>query len=245
MKRFDYLAPKNLREALSMMSDRPEAIPLAGGTDILVQMKGGQRSVETLLSLKRIPELLHCTHNGALTLGSAVTLGQICANQQIQQEYAALSIGAGLIGPVQTRNVATVGGNVCNAAPSADTASPLLVLDAQAVIVSIQGERRIPLTAFFLGPGHTVLQAGELLKDIVMPTPAARSGSFYLRHTPRARMDIAVVGVAAAVANQRALSAYAKVGLRPFQDFFERGELYRYFTKKLIDTARIKRVRVD
>jgi len=199
MKRFDYLTPKNLREALEMMSDRPEAIPLAGGTDILVQMKEGHRSVEALLSLKRIPELHHYVHNGTLTLGSAVTLGQISANQQIQQEYAALSIGASLIGSVQTRNVATVGGNVCNAAPSADTAPPLLVLDARAVIVGTQGERTIPLTAFFLGPSRTVLQPGELLKEIVVPKPAARSGSFYMRHTPRARMDIAVAAAAAAI----------------------------------------------
>ncbi|MCP4406006.1 MAG: xanthine dehydrogenase family protein subunit M [bacterium] len=199
MKRFDYLTPKNLAEALAMMADRPEAIPLAGGTDILVQMKEGQRSVKTLLSLKRISDLHHRAYNGALTLGSALTLGQICADRQIQQEYTALSTGAGLIGSLQTRNVATVGGNVCNAAPSADTAPPLLVLDAQAVIVGAQGERAIPLSAFFLGPGRTVLQAGELLKEIVVPKPAARSSSFYMRQTPRARMDIAVVGVAAAV----------------------------------------------
>ena len=149
MKRFDYLTPKNLAEALAMMSDRPEAIPLAGGTDILVQIKEGQRSVKALLSLKRIPELHHQAHNGALTLGSAVTLGQICADRQIQGEYSALSISAGLIGSVQIRNMATVGGNLCNAAPSADTAPPLLVLDAQAVVVGTQGERRVPLANFF------------------------------------------------------------------------------------------------
>lgn len=199
MKRFDYLTPKNLAEALAMMLDRPEAIPLAGGTDILVQIKEGQRSVKALLSLKRIPELHHQVHNGALTFGSAVTLGQICADRQIQGEYSALSISAGLIGSVQIRNMATVGGNLCHAAPSADTAPPLLVLDAQAVVVGSHGERTIPLTTFFLEPGHTVLQAGELLKDIIVPKPAACSGSFYIRHTPRARMDIAVVGVAAAV----------------------------------------------
>jgi len=199
MKRFDYLAPKNLAEALAMMADRPEAFPLAGGTDILVQMREGQRSVKALLSLKRIPELHHQTHNGMLALGSAVTLGQICADQQIQQQYTALSVGAGLIGSLQIRNVATVGGNLCNAAPSADTAPPLLVLDAQAVIAGSQGERTIPLTAFFLEPGCTALRPGELLKDIVVPKPANRSGSFYMRHTPRTKMDIAVAGAAAAV----------------------------------------------
>jgi carbon-monoxide dehydrogenase medium subunit len=137
--------------------------------------------------------------NGALTFGSAVTVGQIAANQRIQQDYTALAIGAGLIGSVQIRNMATVGGNLCNAAPSADTAPPLLVLGAQAVIASARGERKIPLETFSLGPGQTVLQPGELLKEIVVPKPPKGSGSFYLRHTPRARMDIAVVGAAAAI----------------------------------------------
>ena len=226
MQRFDYLAPKNLKEAFEMMSDHPEAIPLAGGTDLLVQMKEGHRSVRALLSLKRIPEVHQFAQNGRLTFGSAVTVGQIAANQQIQLDYTALARGAGLIGSVQIRNMATVGGNLCNAAPSADTAPPLLVLGAQAVIASAQGERTIPLEAFFLGPGQTALQAGELLKEIVVPKPSALSGSFYVRHTPRARMDIAVVGVAAAVTLDKdgkiadgrlALGAVAPVPMRATQ----------------------------
>jgi len=199
MKRFDYLAPKNLREALEMMSDRPEAIPLAGGTDLLVQMKEEHRPVQALLGLKRVPEVHQFALNGTLTFGSAVTVGQIAANPQIQQDYTALAMGAGLIGSVQIRNMATVGGNLCNAAPSADTAPPLLVLGAQAVIASSRGERTISLEAFFVGPGQTVLQPGELLKEVIVPRLPDGSGSFYVRHTPRARMDIAVVGVAAAI----------------------------------------------
>jgi CO/xanthine dehydrogenase FAD-binding subunit len=199
MKRFEYLAPKNLTEALQMMADWPDAAPLAGGTDILVQMKEQHRPIEALLSLRRVTELHQSAHNGTLTLGAAVTVGQIVANQQIQQDYTALAMGAGLIGSVQIRNMATVGGNLCNAAPSADTAPPLLVLSAQAVITSTQGERIIPLEEFFLGPGRTALKPGELLKEIVVPSPPDRSGSCYLRQTPRAWMDIAVVGVATAI----------------------------------------------
>jgi len=226
MKRFEYLVPESLQEALQMLSDRPEAIPLAGGTDLLVQVKEGSRSVETLLSLKRVTELRQYAYNGALTLGSTVTVGRIAADPQIQQVYAALAMGAGLIGSVQIRNVATVGGNLCNASPSADTAPPLLVLGAQAVIASVQGERTIPLEEFFEGPGRTALQAGELLTAITLPQPAQRSGSFYLRHTPRARMDLAVVGVAAAVTVEAdgsivdarlALGAAAPVPLRARQ----------------------------
>jgi len=226
MKRFEYLAPKSLKEALQILSDRPEAIPLAGGTDLLVRVKEGSRSVETLLSLKRVPELRQYTHNGTLTLGSTVTVGRIAADLWIQQAYAALALGAGLIGSAQIRNVATVGGNLCNAAPSADTAPPLLVLGAQAVIAGAQGERTVPLEEFFEGPGRTALQAGELLTAITLPRPAQRSGSFYLRHTSRARMDLAVVAVAAAVTVEAdgsivdarlALGAVAPVPLRARQ----------------------------
>jgi carbon-monoxide dehydrogenase medium subunit len=182
-----------------MLSDRPEAIPLAGGTDLLVQVKEGARSVETLLSLKRIPELRRFSHNGALTLGSTVTVGQIAADPQVQRDFTALAMGTGLIGSVQIRNMATVGGNLCNAAPSADTAPPLLVLGAQAVIAGPQGERTMSLDALFLGPGRTALQPGELLKAVIVPRQPEGSGSFYVCHTPRARMDLAVVGVAAAI----------------------------------------------
>lgn len=223
MRRFDYLAPRSLAEALEMMSDRPGAVPLAGGTDLLVQMREGHRSIETLLSLRRVPEVQGWAHNGALAFGSAVTVGQIAADPQIREDWTALSMGAGLIGSVQIRNVATVGGNVCNAAPSADTAPPLLVLGAQAVIAGARGERTVPLEAFFLGPGQTVLRPGELLKEIVVPRPPQRTGSFYVRHTPRVRMDLAVAGVAAAVtlesdgtiaAARLALGAVAPVPMR-------------------------------
>jgi CO/xanthine dehydrogenase FAD-binding subunit len=226
MKRFEYLAPRSLKEALQILSDRPEAIPLAGGTDLLVRVKEGSRSVETLLSLKRVPELRQYAHNGTLILGSTVTVGRIAADPRIQQAYTALAVGAGLIGSVQIRNVATVGGNLCNASPSADTAPPLLVLGAQAVIAGAQGERTIPLEEFLKGPGRTALQAGELLTAITLPQPAQRSGSFYLRHTPRARMDLAVVGVAAVVTVEAdgsivdarlALGAAAPVPLRARQ----------------------------
>jgi carbon-monoxide dehydrogenase medium subunit len=200
MKRFDYLAPTSLAEALEILSERPEAVPLAGGTDLLVQIKEGSRSVETLLSLKRVPGLAGCACNGKLTLGSMVTLRQIAANEQIQRDYAALAIGAGLIGSVQIRNLATLGGNLCNAAPSADTAPPLLVLGAQAVCANAQGQyTTVPLDAFFVGPGYAVLGSNELLLEISVPQPARRSGSFYVRHTPRARMDLAVASVAAAI----------------------------------------------
>ncbi len=197
MKKFDYLAPTNLGEALEMLRDRPEAKPLAGGTDVLIQLKDGRISMDALVSLKRIPELQTLQHNGKLTIGSAVTTGQIAADKQIQESYTALALGTALIGSVQIRNMATVGGNICNASPSADSVPPLLALGAEIVLANAQGERTVPLNEFYLGPGETVMQPGELLKEIVVPKPPKGSGSYYLRHTPRAWMDIATVGVAA------------------------------------------------
>jgi CO/xanthine dehydrogenase FAD-binding subunit len=200
VKRFDYLAPTSLREAVEILRDNPQAFPLAGGTDLLVQIKERQRPVSAVMSLKRVPEVHEYVNNGALMIGSAVEVSRIASDPGIQQMYTALAAGAGLIGSVQIQNMATAGGNICNASPSADTAPPLLVFDARAVIASAQGEHALPLTAFFLGPGKTALRPGELLKAIHLPHPPARSGSFYYRHTPRARMDIAVVGVAAMLA---------------------------------------------
>jgi CO/xanthine dehydrogenase FAD-binding subunit len=200
VKRFDYLAPTSLKEALEILHEHPETSPLAGGTDLLVQIKERNRPVSAVMSLKRVQEVHEYVNNGVLAIGSAVTAGQIAGDPRAQQAYTALAVGAGLIGSIQIQNMATVGGNICNASPSADTAPPLLALDAEAVIASVQGERTLPLTAFFLGPGKTVLKPGELLKAIQLPHPKTYSGSFYYRHTPRARMDIAVVGVAAMLA---------------------------------------------
>ena len=127
------------------------------------------------------------------------TVGKVADHPGIRQDYTALAMGAGLIGSVQIQNMATVGGNICNASPSADTAPGLLASGAQVVLASAMGERSLPLEAFFLGPGKTALQPGELLVRLELPIPPAHCGSFYLRHTPRARMDLAFVGVAAAV----------------------------------------------
>lgn len=215
MRRFDYLAPTRMDEAIDMLRGRPEALALAGGTDVLVQIKEGGRRVGALLSLKRIGELhTYGFENGHLLLGAAVTAGEVAADPRIHGEMGGLADGAGLIGSIQIRNMATVGGNICNASPSADTAPPLLALGAEAVIAGPGGERLAPLDQFFVGPGQTVLQPGELLKAIRIPVPPERSGSYYLRHTPRAWMDIAVVGAAAAVTlDEDGIIAAARIGL--------------------------------
>ena len=199
MKPFEYFAPDRLDEALDILHSRPEAQVLAGGTDLLVQARERNRSIPALVSLRRISELNTVASNGFLSLGTMQTVGKVSAHPSIRQDYTALAMGAALIGSVQIQNMATVGGNICNASPSADTAPGLLVSGAHVVLASAQGERNLPLEAFFQGPGKTALQPGELLIRLELPHPPAHFGSFYLRHTPRGRMDLAFVGVAAAV----------------------------------------------
>ena len=227
MNRIGYLVPAHWEEALQMKANKPEVFPLAGGTDILLQMKEGRRHVESLMSLRRISDAHRLGYEDeTLMLGPAVKAAQLECDQHIQSAHTALAMGAHLIGSVQIRNMATVGGNLCNAAPSADMAPPLLVFDTQAVIAKADRERRMALKDFFQGPGRTVLAPDELLTGLIVPRLPARSGSCYLRHTPRAWMDIAVVGVAASVtldqadqvlAARIALGAVAPVPMRAFE----------------------------
>jgi carbon-monoxide dehydrogenase medium subunit len=131
----------------------------------------------------------------------------------VRAAYAAVAESAALIGSVQVRNLATIGGNLCNAAPSADMAPPLLALDADAVIVGPGTERRVPLASFFLDARRTVLAPDELLAELVLPAPEPRSGGHYLRHTPRRELDIAVVGVASEITLTDGVCGKARIAL--------------------------------
>ncbi len=200
MPNFDYEAPTTLAEALKLMARPGEVRPLAGGTDIIDQLKSNRRNADLVVDMKRIPELLELSMNGSgLRIGSAVSCTDVLNFTAKHGGYPALSESAALIGSVHIQNRASVGGNVCNAAPSADTIPPLLVHEAVAHTVGASGnssgEREIPLIDFFAGPGQTVLEKGEILKELVLPAPTANTASAYLRFIPRNEMDIAVAGV--------------------------------------------------
>ncbi len=207
MRSFEYYAPQSLQEALELLSrhDGPDAggpaRPLAGGTDLVVQLKeGGAKFAlpSRLVSLRRVPELkgIEFSESQGLRIGAGVTMTEVAESPVVRERYRAVAEGAGLVGSLQTMNMATLGGNVCNAAPSADTAPPLLAYEAEAVVAGPKGRRSMALGQFFAGPGRTVLAPGELLVEVRLPAPAAGTGSAYARHTPRKQMDIAVVGVA-------------------------------------------------
>ena len=205
MRTFDYSAPETIDEAVSLLKAAGgSARPLAGGTDLVVQMK--ERATrfpypETIVSLDRVSELrgVDFSETDGLRIGAGATMTDVASHPAVRERYAALAEGAGVVGSLQTMNMATIGGNVCNAAPSADTAPPLLVYEAEAVIVGPNGRRTLPIAEFFRGPGVTDLAPDELLAELRLPVPPSATGAAFRRHTPRKQMDIAVVGVAVAL----------------------------------------------
>jgi len=197
--RFEYQAPGTLEEVLSILDRRRDQTNvLAGGTDLAVQMKHGQTCPALMVDLKRIPALnrLEWSEGEGLHIGTTVALSKLTSFPPLVERFGILAQACSLIGSIQIRNRATMGGNICNAAPSADTAPPLLCLGAKAVVASLHGTRIIPLEDFFLAPGQTAMDKSELLVEIEIPTPFTPSAGCYLRHTSREEMDIAVAGVA-------------------------------------------------
>jgi carbon-monoxide dehydrogenase medium subunit len=218
VKGFEYHAPTSLDEAVTLLSaSSGQTRPIAGGTDIVVQMKESATRFpypETIVDLSRVSELQGIDYGAeGLRIGAAVTMAELAASPDVRAHYAALAEGAGVVGSLQTMNMATIGGNVCNAAPSADTAPALLAFEAEAIVVGPTSRRTVPIADFFRGPGQTVLAPDELLAELRLPAPAARTGSAYQRHTPRKQMDIAVVGVAAVLTIEDATITRARIAL--------------------------------
>ena len=201
MRAIDYQAPTSLSEAVSIMAANGDrARPLAGGTDVLVQLRGGRREADVVVDTKKIPELnaLNLGDNG-LQLGAAVPCHRIYQDSAVAAAYPGLIDAAGMIGSIQIQGRATVGGNLCNAAPSGDTIPPVITLGGEAHINGPNGWRTLPAEDFCTGPGRNALENGELLVAIQLPAPAANSGTAYLRFIPRNEMDIAVAGVSSTV----------------------------------------------
>ena len=194
MRAFDFKTATTLEQALALLSD-PAARPLAGGTDLLVQLRRGARTAGLLVDVKSIPELRRLEVGGkGMVLGAAVTGAEVRDHPEIRRRYPALAEAAGLVGGAAIQNRATIGGNLCNAAPSADTIPVLLVHDGVCLVAGPDGRRTVPVAEFCTGPGRTVLGPGEILVAVELPAPAAHSGAAYLRFTPRHEMDIAVAG---------------------------------------------------
>ena len=202
MRRFDLLLPHSIDECLKFLTERGgKAKVVAGGTDLLPQLKNGVINPPCVVDLSGVSVLktLARANGHGLRIGASVTARALEIDEHVRSAYPSIAESGALVGSVQVRNLATVGGNLCNAAPSADMAPPLLALDAEAVIVGPKGQRRVPLASFFTGVRKTVLAPDELLLEIAVPAPGPGSGGNYLRHTPRRELDIAIVGVASQI----------------------------------------------
>jgi carbon-monoxide dehydrogenase medium subunit len=214
MKEFSFHAPGALPEALALFQDLGErARPLAGGTDLLLQMRAGDRAPAAVVSLRRLAELkgIQYSSQAGLRLGAYTTLRELTRDATIRSHFPCLAQTASLMGSEQVRSLATVGGNLCNGSPSADLAPPLIALGAEAHIVGPKGERQLPLEALFRAPGHTSLEPGEVLVELRVPPPQGKT--LYLKHAPRAYMDIAVVGVAVSLLLENQVVSRARLVL--------------------------------
>ena len=205
MARFEYLEPHTLRQAISMLQRHGQSARIvAGSTDFLIRSRQGVWRPDYVVNLQHVPGLdrIRYSRRSGLRIGAMVTLQSLEQDPNVRENYPALATGATSFAGVQVRNLATLGGNVCNASPAGDTLPGLLALQAECRIVGPEGERWVPLDQFFTGPGQTVLQQSQILAEFRLPPQPRNSGSLYIKHSPRGAMDIASVGVASAVTLQ-------------------------------------------
>jgi aerobic carbon-monoxide dehydrogenase medium subunit len=216
VRRFELVLPGSLDDCVKALARHgSEAKLLAGGTDLLPQMKNALLKPAVVIDLSSVSRLraIEPANGQGLRVGAAVTARTLELDRAVRARFLSLAESGALVGSVQVRNLATLGGNLCNAAPSADMAPPLLALDAEAVITGPKGERRVPIGAFFTGVRRTVLAPDELLVELAVPAPGAYSGGNYLRHTPRRELDIAVVGVASQLTLANGVCTKARIAL--------------------------------
>jgi carbon-monoxide dehydrogenase medium subunit len=191
-----YEAPTTITEAVKLMSGRAGlARVLAGGTDLLVQMKTDRIEPDLLVDVKRIPGMRTITEkNGGFRIGAAVCGAELGEHKALRKAWPGVVEAANLIGSTQIQGRATVVGNLCNASPAADSVPAMVAAGASAVIAGPGGKRTVPVEAIGVGPGKTSLKKGEIVEAILLPKRPPRSGDAYLRFIPRTEMDIAVVG---------------------------------------------------
>lgn len=201
MNRFEYREARTIDEAVETLSRDDGGRLLAGTTDFLIRWRQGAWKPRYVLNIKRIPGLneVHFSPDEGLRLGTLVNIRTLEQHPLIRQHYPVLTQAANAFAGVQIRNLATVGGNVCNASPAGDTLPALLAYGAVCHLAGPSGMREVPLAEFFRGPSQTELQPAELLVELRLPPPLPRTGALYIKHSPRSTMDIATAGVASVV----------------------------------------------
>jgi carbon-monoxide dehydrogenase medium subunit len=199
---FEFVSPSSIDEAVKTLASNGDNVRiLAGGTDMLVQMRAGRRTAPLVVDIKGIPELNAVSYDASkgLTLGAAVPCYKIYQDKTLAEAYPGLMDSASLIGGIQIQGRASIGGNICNAAPSGDAIPAVIALGGVCNVAGPNGNREILVEDFCTAPGQNALQNGELLVSISIPAPQANSGANYQRFIPRNEMDIAVAGVGSSV----------------------------------------------
>lgn len=216
MRRFEYFAPDTLEEVVALLGRfNGRASLLAGGTDLLVEIKEHMRQPDYVINLKKVPGLAALSYDEAtgLQIGALATVREVENSPIVRHKYAGLAQAARELGSIQVRHRATVAGNICRASPSADTPPPLIADKAQIRIFSPNGERVVPLEDFFTGPGRTVLAQDELVVQISVPNPPPHTGKVYIKHGRRKAMELATVGVAVALTIEDGICQEARIVL--------------------------------
>jgi carbon-monoxide dehydrogenase medium subunit len=216
MREMRYEAPRTLAATIALLSNaNGRAQLMAGGTDLLLQIRAGRVEPELLIDLKHIPEMTSIVaENGAFRIGAAVSAVEIVEHEALAEAWPGVMDGVKLIGSTQVKGRATLGGNLCNASPAADSVPPLIAAAARVSIVGLRGTREAAVEDVVTGPGKTALAHDELVTSVLLPPRPPHSGSAYLRFTPRTEMDIAVVGAAVNLAlDNNDVCTHARVSL--------------------------------
>jgi CO/xanthine dehydrogenase FAD-binding subunit len=211
-----YESPTSIAEAIRLLAEEPQAHILSGGTDLLIQLRNGRLPATRLvIDAKRIDELteIQWDEDESLRIGAAVSCRQLITAPEVVRRYPGLAEAAALIGSRQIQSRASLGGNLCNGSPAADTIPALIALGARAVVAGTGGRRELPVEEFVTAPGRNALGEGEILAQLFVPAVAAGAADAYQRFTPRNEMDIAVVGVAASVTLDKGQCIEARVAL--------------------------------
>ncbi len=195
MKRFDYIRPDNLNDAISALKQYDNPFLLAGGTDLLNGIKTGAKRPDCIVDLKTIPKMDAIIYENGFKIGALTSIRDIELSPLILQKIPVLSQAAGTLGSVQIRNRATIGGNLCHGSPAADMATVLLAMDSKVRIVNHDREKTIRMDQFFSGPNTTVLRKHEVLAEIIIPKKIEQFKGAYLKHSPRKAMDIGIVNI--------------------------------------------------
>jgi len=215
MTEIQYKVAKTVKEAAKFMAAaKGKGYVLAGGTDLLVQMKSGLREPGTIVDVKKIPEMVSITEkNGSFTIGAAAPAAAIGEHRKLKKTWPGVVEAINLIGSTQVQGRASAGGNLCNASPAADSVPALVAAGAIATIQGPKGKRKVPVEKFNTGPGRTTLKPGEILVSLILPKRSKSASDAYLRLIPRTEMDIAVVGCGVSLTMKGDKVADARVGL--------------------------------